>query len=570
MVHSRRLRKHPKKGRIAVSIALLTMLLSLLLSACGGNTQTQQQANKSKNDLDKMITHAQSIGVPTTLLQPIINQEHKLGQTNAPLTVFSDAPANDYYTNIAKRYQMLNVQVRGLEDQATQQLDYRAAQDLKAFENILAQRQSQGFVEAKTFADQFTQDQKLMAQAQYPKNYIQISNSVKDSTQALRLMGTAYDKMTSLQDLIKQMKNSNLDTTALDSQVQSDVELFRKATKADDFTQIMDQLDVQTQSTVTLSTQAIPYVGAAKLKQFSDAIDTMKKYGVDTGTYQQHLTSDKTALDNAKTLDDYLKFSTQVDNDINSTRIPMMQGQAKYLGQQFHQEVNTWGNANLYHDPTDGKDYKLDYSYDQQGIGGDLDAALQAAQTPDDYQAVIDLANSDMTNLQAMETDYKDTTSWDQPHASDKTLMQHYNVTTGQVIVVSLVEQTMRVYQDGQMVRAFQIVSGRYELPSPAGFWHVFARVSPTVFKSGEKPGDRFWYPDTPIKYAMEYHEGGYFFHDSTWRLTYGGHSNLPHHDASGDDNWGGNGSHGCINMALNDVGWLYQNTGYGTAVIMY
>ena len=150
-------------SRRRVSKSLLTiiivMLLGFLLSACNGDPQTQQRAQQSKAGLDSLVAQAQSIGVPAVMLQPILNQEKLLSGTNAPFSVFSDQPVNDYYANLAQRYQTLKLQVQGVEYQATQELDYQATLDLQNFENALAQRQSQNFIEAKTFAAQLSQDQ---------------------------------------------------------------------------------------------------------------------------------------------------------------------------------------------------------------------------------------------------------------------------------------------------------------------------------------------------------------------------------------------------------------------------
>src|SRR5437763_11628724 len=136
-------------GRVKNSILIvcMVMLVTLLLSACGGDPQTQQQANKSKADLDNLISHAQSIGVADAMLKPIIQQENQLSNTNAPITVFSGQPATDYYSNLTQRYQFLAVQVHGLELQTTQQLDYQAFQDIQTLENALADRTAQHFIE---------------------------------------------------------------------------------------------------------------------------------------------------------------------------------------------------------------------------------------------------------------------------------------------------------------------------------------------------------------------------------------------------------------------------------------
>ncbi len=567
--------RRARKGAGAMTIALL-LLLSLMLSACGGNPQMQQQAAANKAALDRLIVHAQSIGVPASLLFPVQQQEAQLSATSAPIGLFSDQPTNDYYSNLAQRYQALSVQVRGLEYQATQQLDYQASLDLQSFEQALSVRQAQGFVEAKTFANQLTQDQQALAQAQYPRDYLKISNSAKLSTQALQLMGPAYNDLTTFQQDIKQLQASHLDTTALNEQYQLDLQQFRTATQPQDFSNLITQLNAQLQETTVYSTQAIPYVGEAKLKQFGADIQQLKTYGQPTASFQQKLASDQQALNAAQTISDYLKVSAQIDRDIASLQFSLTVGQANYLLKQFHAAVTAWGNTHQYHNAYDGGVYNLDYEYDEQGIGSDADSAVQYAQYTgaiSDYQAAIDLIKNDMANLQAMEADYSDKTPWNQPHATDIQMMKHYGVygpNSGQVLVVSLIEQVLRYYNNGKLVRAFQIVSGQYDKPSPPGFWSIFLKQSPTVFKSSEPKGSAFWYPDTNIKYAMEYHEGGYFFHDAWWRCSFGLHDNFPHADACGTTAFNGNGSHGCINMNSSDIAWLYPQIAWGAAVILY
>jgi hypothetical protein len=457
--------------------------------------------------------------------------------------------------------------------QATQQLDFGASQDLQKLENALAERQAQNFIEAKTFANQLTQYQTALAKAQYPRDYIQIGENALNSTQALHLMGPAYSSLTALQQVIQQLQASRLDVTALNQQQQDDLRAFRAATTPADFSQLIDEINAQLQETTVYSTQAIPFVGAAKLKEFSADIDLLKKYGQNPTPFQHRLQADQAALTQAKGINDYLKVSAQIDSDTASIQFPLVQGQANYLLKQFHQEVTNWGKAHQYYDAYDGNSYNLDYEYDMQGIGSDADAAVQSAQTIDDYQSAIDQLNNDFLHLRAMEADYNDKTPMNQPHATDISLMQHYNVygsQAGQVLVVSLIEQTLRFYNNGKLVRAFYIVSGQYLLPSPPGFWSIILRQHPTKFKSTEPPGSAFWYPPTPIQYAMEYHAGGYFFHDSWWRYSYGPGKNFPHADPPGTTQYNDNGSHGCVNMNPDDVAWLYSQIPWGTPVILY
>src|SRR6266566_3696394 len=112
-------RRRLKNGILTGSAVLLVMLL---LSACGGDPQTQQRANTGKADLDRLISQAQSIGVPGTMLAPIVRQETQISNTSAPLTIFSGQPATNYYTNVAQRYQLLAIQVQGWKPKVPRKL----------------------------------------------------------------------------------------------------------------------------------------------------------------------------------------------------------------------------------------------------------------------------------------------------------------------------------------------------------------------------------------------------------------------------------------------------------------
>jgi lipoprotein-anchoring transpeptidase ErfK/SrfK len=573
MAHVPVARRRVKHLFLATSIILLA---SLLLSACGGDAHTQQQAHASKADLDQRIAYARSIGVPVTMLNAITLHETQLSRTSAPLTIFNGQPATDYYTNMSQQYSTLDLQVQGLVVQSTQQFDYQASQDIQSLADALSQRLAQNFGEAKNFTAQLTQDQSALAKAQFPRDYTRISNSARSSLLALQLMGPTYDSLNALKQDIQQLQKSHIDTTALNMQYQQGMQQFRKATTPHDFTQLIQTLNVELQATSDFSTQAIPYVGAAKLQQFSADIVQLKHYGGSTTSFQKLLHNDQQALGQAKTISDYIRVSTKIDRDIASMQVALTAGFASDLLNQYNQEVASWGSSHQYHDPFGGGVYNLDYEYGVNGTGLDGNAALQYAestQSPADYQTAISTIQNNLLDLRAMEADYADTTSANQPHASDITLMKHYNVygpNSGQVLVVSLVEQELRYYDRGKLIRAFPIVSGQYLKPSPPGFWSIFLQQHPTKFKSSEAPGSAFWYPPTPIQYAMEYHSGGYFFHDAWWRADFGKNNEFPHADSSGTTSFNDNGSHGCINMNPSEIAWLYPQIAWGAAVIVY
>lgn len=543
------------------------LLLLFTLEACSDVTM-RQKADQSKNHLDHLLTNAQNIGVPQTQLATIREQEARISRTSAPMTLFSNQTST-YYRNLDIRYQNLAVQVSGLEYQSTQQLEFQASQDLQNFEILLSKRQSQGFSATQNFADQLTRNQQLLNQARTPRDYLQISANAQNAIQALNLMGPAYDNLANLQQAVGQLASARLNTTPLNLQVQNDYITLQQAATAQAYHRLLDTINAQLQETRVISTQALPYVVRTKLQQLSANVEQAQTYGVDVSTSQQHVQTESVNINRARNLHDYLKISSQLDSDLAELQFPLLQGQANQLLKQYHQEVKKWGGSHQYVNPYNQHSYRLDYEYDQAGIGAEADAMVHAAQTRDDYQAAITFLQNETENLRAMEANFKDGTPANRSHATDTHLMSYYRV-SGTVVVVSLLEQTMRVYQDGKLLKAMPVTTGQYERPTPPGNWQMFARESPTIFKSSEPKGSAFWYPNTQINYAMGFRDGGYYIHDSSWRNDYGLHTNFPHTDSGGNQDFAYNGSHGCINVSSSDAAWIYQHTAYGTSVIIY
>jgi hypothetical protein len=98
----------------------------------------------------------------------------------------------------------------------------------------------------------------------------------------------------------------------------------------------------------------------------------------------------------------------------------------------------------------------------------------------------------------------------------------------GTVVVVSLLEQCMRVYQDGQLINAFLVTTGRYEVPSLPGSWQVIQHQENVTLMSAYPNSSPFWFPPTPVRYLLAYHMGGYMIFDSWWRTNFGPGTNFP------------------------------------------
>ena len=555
-----------------VTQAMLVMLLlglTVLTSACGGNAQSQQQASQNKTRLDQLTQHALSIGIPATLLSPILKQEQKLSSTGAPLSLFSDQPATDYYTNLANQYSTLLGQTQQLITTSTDQYQYQAQNDLQVFQQTLARRSSQHIGNVQPFSDTYTNDQLLFSSAKYAKDFVLVSQEAQKATDALGLMGATYIQLTTFKNTINQMQQTHIDVTAMQTQYQSDLQDFNNATKSSEFRNLSKLIDAQYQLAVVNSIAALPYVSAAKLSEFKSQINLLKTYGMDASAHQKRYNADQAQMNNARTIQDYLDMSARIDADMTSMHNDLIQGASSYLIGALDRAARAWGQAHLYHDKIDGNKYILDAGYTLNGIGFWLNRELGWANTPQDFQSVVDDENNEFFNLHMLEADYSDKTPYNRPHATDFQMINHYHV-SGQIIVVSMVEQAMRVYQNGKLVKAFYVTTGRVERPSLPGYWTVQDRKSPDVFKSTDPKGSTYWYPDTPIQYAILYHWGGFFLHDAWWRQDFGPGTQFPHTDSGGTGFWNFDGSHGCINMQTQDAAWLYANTNWNTNILVY
>ncbi|MFL5586493.1 MAG: L,D-transpeptidase [Ktedonobacteraceae bacterium] len=309
--------------------------------------------------------------------------------------------------------------------------------------------------------------------------------------------------------------------------------------------------------------------GTTELQTFQQWITLMQKYNGNTAMFQQQYTSDQEALQNAKTSTAYKTALSTLKNHVLGIQIPAMKTEGQSLQQQLQQGVASFGQKHQYHDAYDNNTYPLGFEYGSSGMGGWLHDELSSARTVSDYQQAIEDANMWLTNFQAMASNSSDKTPYNQVHNSDLQLLQHYGMMNKKVIVISLEEQAMRVYQNGKLVNAFLVTTGRPDRPSLPGTWWVEGKQSPTVFKANVPQSSPYWYPDTPINYAVQYHSNGYFIHDSWWRADYGPGTQFPHQDASGDI-YSAQGSHGCINMAKDNAAWVYGFVELYTHIVVY
>lgn len=134
----------------------------------------------------------------------------------------------------------------------------------------------------------------------------------------------------------------------------------------------------------------------------------------------------------------------------------------------------------------------------------------------------------------------------------------------GQVILVSVTQQWLWAYQDNTLVYATPVTTGQTYLWTPLGVYHIYQKITDTVFYSPWGPDSPYYYTPEHINYAMLFREKGYFLHDAPWRHAFGPGTEDPHTDPDGTYE---TGSHGCVNMVTGAAAWLYNWAALGTTV---
>lgn len=562
-VHSLRLAQILLAG-IFVGVMFLT-------SACGGDSHLRQEASQARSQLDQQIKLAEANGVPASALQPIIRQGQALNNSSAPFTLFDDTPANLFYKDQTSRYgQLLNK----LQEQVaivTGQDQGQAQQDLANFQQTLQAQQASKVGNLAAFSLQYTADTNRLAAARYAKDYLAISSDARNAVSTLQMMASTYGQLSIFHKTINQMKRAKLEVTAMQSQYASDLDAFNSAITMSDFTNLSTMLTAQYQLAVVSSIQSLPYVGAARLQEFQNQINDLKTYGMDAGPYVKLYNADRVAMSRAQTISDYLTVSNKIDSDMASMHAGLVQGESWYLIKKLDRDAKAWGQAHLYRDKFDGKKYILDSGYTMDGIGYWLQRENGWSYTTADYESVVNDDLNEFFNFQMFQLDYADTSPFNQPRQTDLLMMQHYpGLKHGAVIMVATAEEYLRFYVNGKLVNSFPVTTGRVERPTLPGVWLTQDRKSPTQFKSDDPPSSPFWYPPTPIHYAILYHWGGFFVHDSWWRADYGMGTQFPHHDSGGDETFASNGSHGCVNVREDRAAWLYAHTDWNTQIVIY
>lgn len=132
-------------------------------------------------------------------------------------------------------------------------------------------------------------------------------------------------------------------------------------------------------------------------------------------------------------------------------------------------------------------------------------------------------------------------------------------------IVVSLSQQRLWAYDGKTLVLSTLVTTGNPLLPTPTGLFHIIWTRAPFTFHSPWPKGSPFYYPPSPVKYALYFDPPGYFIHDANWRSQFGPGSNT----VAGTPGGNQTGTHGCVNVPTPTMAELYAWAPAGTAVLI-
>ena len=129
--------------------------------------------------------------------------------------------------------------------------------------------------------------------------------------------------------------------------------------------------------------------------------------------------------------------------------------------------------------------------------------------------------------------------------------------TVGRSVVakVNLVTHMMDVYISGKKAKTIPISGGRPGWETRSGIKVIMEKHTNFKMKAesiGLKPGDKDYYHDVVVKYALRITHSGEFLHTAPWSVSQQGHANV---------------SHGCTGMSEPSSDWVFANMRIGDVV---
>ncbi len=140
----------------------------------------------------------------------------------------------------------------------------------------------------------------------------------------------------------------------------------------------------------------------------------------------------------------------------------------------------------------------------------------------------------------------------------------HFSIGPSQITVVNTKTYRLRYYLNGKLLWNWPESSGMHQIDpatgqyfdTEAGTFVVLYKKNPEIMSSktvGITSGPYF-YPPTPVYYAVKFTPSGNYVHDAPWSVGEQGYSNV---------------SHGCVNVSPDDAPRYYSRAQVGDIVVV-
>jgi hypothetical protein len=122
---------------------------------------------------------------------------------------------------------------------------------------------------------------------------------------------------------------------------------------------------------------------------------------------------------------------------------------------------------------------------------------------------------------------------------------------------VSIQEQRIWLYQNGQMILTTNVVTGRQDVGESThpGVWYILYKASPSILEGSEYGMAHY---RVPVSYWAPFTNDGEGFHDASWRGNWSSTAYIH------------NGSGGCVNTPPSIMQTVYNNLSTNEPVIVY
>jgi hypothetical protein len=122
---------------------------------------------------------------------------------------------------------------------------------------------------------------------------------------------------------------------------------------------------------------------------------------------------------------------------------------------------------------------------------------------------------------------------------------------------VSITEQRIWIYKNGQLVVTTNVVTGRHDVgeDTPKGVWYIMYKESPSILEGSEYGMAHY---RVPVSYWAPFSLSGCGFHDASWRKNWASNAYLSA------------GSGGCVNTPPSLMKTVYDNLSQNEPVVIY